>query len=77
MRVRLVGVFWVIGLAAAAWPAAAQDPSPAADDLSVYRDTLDLLLPQPFALQPFMMAGSEAIYLLPDIIPLDTDILRK
>ncbi len=74
MRVRLVGVFWVIVCLAAAWPAAGQDPSPSVEDLSVYRDTLDLLLPQPFALQPFMMAGSEAIYL--DGTRLDTTVYR-
>ena len=74
MRVRLVGVFCVIGFCLAASPVAGQDPSSRVEDLGVYRDTLGLLLPQPYVLQPFMMAGSEAIYL--DGTRLDTTAYR-
>ncbi len=74
MRVRFVGAIFLIGCSLAAWPAAAQDPAPLAEDLSVYRDTLDMLQRQPYALRPFLMPGSEAIYL--DGTHLDTTAYR-
>ena len=73
MRVRLVGTICLIGWFAA-FPAAGQDAARPADDLSVYRDTLDLLQRQPYALRSFLMPGSEQIYL--DGTRLDTTAYR-
>lgn len=74
MRVRLVGAMCLIGCWLLAGPAAGQDPAPPVEDLSAYRDTLDLLQRQPYALRSFVMPGSEAIYL--DGTRLDTTAYR-
>ncbi len=74
MRVRLVGAICLIGCWLVAWPAAGQEPAQPVDDLSAYRDTLDLLQRQPYALRPFLMPGSEQIYL--DGTHLDTTAYR-
>ncbi|MFB6250054.1 MAG: hypothetical protein ABEL97_15970 [Salinibacter sp.] len=42
-------------------PAAAQDSTLVLEDLGLHRDTLDTFQPQPFALRPFVVPGTETI----------------
>ena len=74
MRVRLVGAMCLIGCWLVARPVAGQDAIRPVEDLSAYRDSIDLLQRQPYALRPFLMPGSEQIYL--DGTRLDTTSYR-
>jgi len=73
MRVWRLGAVLLIGGILAAGPAAGQDAAPSGE-LGVYRDTLDLGQPQPYALRPFVMPGTEAVYF--DGTRLDTTAYR-
>ncbi len=73
MLVRIVGALCVLCMLTA-WPAAAQNVAIPGEDLAAYRDTLDLLIPQPFPLRPFVLPGSESVYL--DGTRLDTTQYR-
>ncbi len=74
MLVRIVGALLLIGLLWPARPAAGQDAGVPAEDLGAFRDTLDLLAPQPYALRPFVLPRTEKIYL--DDTRLDTTRYR-
>ena len=49
------------GLLLMATPAAAQDSTRVLNDLGVHRDTIDTFQPQPYALRPFVVRGTETI----------------
>ena len=58
-------LLWSIGVLCWAGSAAAQDPARTLDRLGRHRDTLDTFQPQPYALRPFVLPGTERIWVGP------------
>ena len=58
-------LLWSIGVLCWAGSAAAQDPARALDRLGRHRDTLDTFQPQPYTLRPFVLPGTERIWVGP------------
>ncbi|MFQ5569429.1 MAG: hypothetical protein ACE5G0_07120 [Rhodothermales bacterium] len=71
---RIVGVICVLAFWGTALPVAGQEVSVPTEELGAFRDTLDLLQPQPYVLRSFILPGTEKIFL--DGTRLDTTVYR-